>query len=143
VGLVDREGLPPGSRGSGAVSGQRAEPAPRGPGLSRPGPCLSARRLRSALSTGSGAWIRDGRTREGVRWCLRSSIRESSPSIRLHGINLDTDSDVWEDTHSLQLTECHAITSREVLPLGTTDDSRPVGPGYVRRSSMGFDTALL
>jgi hypothetical protein len=38
VGLVDREGLPPGSSGSGAVNGQRAEPAPRGPSLSRLGP---------------------------------------------------------------------------------------------------------
>ncbi len=70
-------------------------------------------------------------------------IGEMSSAIRFHRIDVDTDSDVWESVHSLRLTECHVITSREVLPLGATDDSRPVGSGSVKRSSMGFDTVLL
>ena len=62
---------------------------------------------------------------------------ELSSAVRFYRINLDADSDVWENAHSLQLTECHATTSRKILPVVTTDDSRPVGAGYVRRSSIG------
>ena len=107
------------------------------------GSVLLPSKLHGALPTESGAWIRDGRTQESARWCLSSKIRESSPSIRFHRINLDTDPDVWEDVRGLQLSEYQATTNRKILPVGTTDDSRPVGPGYVRRSSMGFDTTLL
>ncbi len=70
-------------------------------------------------------------------------VGEMSSRVRFHRAHLDTDSDVWEDADSLQVTECQVITSREIPRVGTTDDSRPVGQGYVGRSSMGFDTTLL
>ena len=70
-------------------------------------------------------------------------IGEISSPISLHHINLDTDSDVWDNIHSLQLTEYQVTTSREILRVGIVDGSRPFGPGYVRTLSMGFDTTLL
>ena len=66
-----------------------------------------------------------------------ADVGEMSSPIRFHRINIDTGTDVWESAHNLQLSECHAITSREILSVGTTDGSRPVGPGYVRRPSIG------
>ena len=97
----------------------------------------------SALPTKSGAPIGDDRAPRSARWCLASQIGETSPSISICRIDVDTNIGVWEDAHSLRLTECQATTSREILSVGTTDDSRPVARGYVRRSSMGFDTTLL
>ena len=80
------------------------------------------------------------RASDGAR---HADVGEMSSPIRFHRVHLDTDSDVWEDADSLQLTGCQATSTGEIPLVGTTDDSRPVGPGYVTRSSMWFDTTLL